>query len=436
MRHFRPPEVFPTAGRAPRRNGGAPRGYAPAASKILFVSAPLLVPTFAHDGPPGTIWSMITAAQRRTHEKWLKELTAIPTAAGYEDRVIAWVGDWVAQRRNLKIRKDKAGNLFITRTGGRKGKPIFITGHLDHPAFLVLKKLDDRMVELEFRGGVQDPYFDNAKIEIIDGEDKPHRAVLTELRPKAKPFKRAIARLVKKTDAIAAGDIGRWAFAGKMPRVTKGILHTHACDDLAAVAAAFAAMDLLRRKRTTTNIGMLLTRAEEVGFIGALAACSSRSIPNNARLICLENSRSFPESPIGGGPILRVGDRLSVFSPSLTDRIGAILTEYEKKHPKFKWQRKLMPGGACEATAFSTFDYESTCICLPLGNYHNMGDLDGVAAGKRPAKVGPEQIAVADFHHMVEMLVACTTQLDSAKLPPLKKRLEKLLANTEHVLYD
>ena len=108
--------------------------------------------------------------------------------------------------------------------------------------------------------------------------------------------------------------------------------------------------------------------------------------------------------------------------------------EHEKKHPDFKWQRKLMPGGACEATAFSTFDYESTCICFALGNYHNMSDIDGVVAGKCPAKMAPEHIAIHDFHHMVEMLVLVATQLDSAKLPPLTDRLNKLLDDHGHVL--
>jgi putative aminopeptidase FrvX len=379
---------------------------------------------------------MTTAAQRKTHEKWLHELTAIPTAAGKEDRVIAWVENWVKQRRNLRLRRDRAGNLIITRTARRKGKPIFITGHLDHPGFVIRRVLDDRTLELEFRGGVQDPYFQNAKIEFYDVDDRVHRATITDLDPRAKPFKRATARLTKRTDALAPGDIGRWAFGGKLPRVSDGIFYTYACDDLAAVAAALAALDLLRQKQSTGNVGLLLTRAEEVGFIGTLAACKAQSLPKTARLICLENSRSFPESPIGGGPILRVGDRLSVFSPTLTDRIGALLMDHEKKHPHFKWQRKLMPGGACEATAFSTYGYESTCICFALGNYHNMTDIDGVAAGKRPAKVGPEHISIDDFHGMVEMLTICATKLDSARLPSLEGRLDRLLQSHGHVLEE
>ena len=66
----------------------------------------------------------------------------------------------------------------------------------------------------------------------------------------------------------------------------------------------------------------MLTRAEEIGFIGTLGACRDATIPKEARLITLENSRSFADSPVGGGPIVRVGDRLSVFSPTLTSAVA------------------------------------------------------------------------------------------------------------------
>ena len=232
------------------------------------------------------------------------------------------------------------------------------------------------------------------------------------------------------------GDIGRWVFAGRgaKPTIEKGILHTPACDDLAAVAVALATLDILHRRKGMEHVGVLLTRAEEVGFIGAIAACKNRSVPKSSRLICLENSRSYPESPIGGGPIVRVGDRISVFDPRLTNRISLIMGEYSKRNPSYKWQRKLMPGGACEATTFSTYGYESTCLCLPLGNYHNMRDVDSVLAGKRPAKVGPEYIAVDDYHGLIEMLIVSITQLDNSKVPDIEKMMEKLMVEVGFVV--
>ncbi|MCP3905027.1 MAG: hypothetical protein GY715_15495 [Planctomycetes bacterium] len=378
---------------------------------------------------------MATASERRTHERWLCQLTSLPTAAGREDRVIEWIEEWTSRRRNLRLRRDDAGNLFITRAGRRRAPDLLITAHLDHPAFVVRRVIDPRTVDLEFRGGVRDPYFDDARIEIFDASGRAHRARIVALNATATPFKRVTVTLAKREGAaIAPGDVGRWLLRGELPRIRDGILLTHACDDLAGVAAALASLDMLRRRSTGANAGVLLTRAEEVGFIGTLAACEQGSVPEGTRLLCLENSRSFPESPIGDGPILRVGDRVSVFSPSLTNRIAALLDAHKQRHPDFKWQRKLMPGGACEASAFSTYGYESTCLCLPLGNYHNMTDIDAVLGGQRPARVGPEYISVDDFHRLVEMLIVCVTRLDTARIPDLRDRFEKLLARHGHVL--
>ena len=86
-----------------------------------------------------------------------------------------------------------------------------------------------------------------------------------------------------------------------------------------------------------------------------------------------------------------------------------------------------MPGGACEATAFATYGFQSTCLCLPLGNYHNMADIDGVAAGVRPARVAREEIALADFHGMVRMLelVASRLEEDQGKVRTLLDGLHR-----------
>ncbi|MGI9015024.1 MAG: hypothetical protein ACR2GY_12370 [Phycisphaerales bacterium] len=370
----------------------------------------------------------VTKKQRDVHLDWLKEITAIPTAAGREDRVIAWIEAWVAHRPGLSISRDKAGNLLISKattltdSKATRSRPLYITAHLDHPAFIVQSVRND-IIELEFRGGVNDPYFESATIEIIDSENHSHAATIDKLNNKATPFKRVTARLKRSRKGIVPGDIARW----KLPKPSinaAGELHTNACDDLAAVAAALAVIDITYKRAGLEHVSLLFTRAEEVGFVGAIAACRLRSIPKTARLICLENSRSFAESPIGGGPILRVGDRISVFEPNLTNALCALLLEYAGKNPSFKWQRKLMPGGACEATAFASFGYDSTCVCLPLGSYHNMRDIDAVAQGKRPARIGREYISIADFHGLVDLLLISCAKLDDER-ETIRQRMDR-----------
>ena len=349
---------------------------------------------------------------------------------------MVWIDNWLASRRKrLDIRRDDAGNFLIQRKDRiRQARPILITAHLDHPAFVVVtpppstgSAVARHRALLEFRGGVNDPYFVGTPIEVIDYAQSRHAGVITTLDSNHKPFKRVTVRFdaPPAPNTIAAGDVGRWLLPAPriatrqlQPRLPSGptrptrVIETHACDDLAAVAAACAAFDRLLKNKAAANVGLLFTVAEEVGFIGAIHAARSGFIPKGARLICLENSRSFPhDSPIGAGAIMRVGDRLSVFSPSLTNELSKLFTAHAKRNPHFRWQRKLMAGGACEATAFAAYGFESTCLCLPLGNYHNMSDIDGVSAGQRPAIIACEFVALDDFHSLIEMLVVAMTAL-------------------------
>ena len=384
------------------------------------------------------------AADRRRHEKTALELTALPTAAGREWRVQAHLDRWLsARRRSLTWKRDADGNLLIMRKTWKRGRgtptPLLITAHLDHPAFVVSKIVDQRTLEAEFRGGVHDPYFEDAKVEFIDVEDHSVRGRVVELRKPDDdcPFKTVTVRLSRKHPLLAVGDIGRWSFPE--PAITgKGerrLLKTDACDDLAAAAAALCAFDRIRTRRGQEHVGLLFTVAEEVGFVGAIGAATNGLVPRDARLICLENSRSFGESPIHGGPIVRVGDRMTVFSPELTNDISSLCTAHATDHAGFKWQRKLMPGGACEATAFASFGYSSTCLCLPLGNYHNMERIDEVVAGERPAKVGREYIGLDDYHGLIEMLEVVASGLDSKDgRIDLPSRLEKLRKRHLNVL--
>jgi len=350
------------------------------------------------------------------------ELTAIPTVAGQEGRVIEWIEQWVKKQSGIALGYDKFGNVLLTQTRKSSKKPIYITAHLDHPAFVVRKQIDDLHLEMEFRGGVNDAYFVGAKVEVFDNDDNSYIGTIQSLNPKAKPFKRVIVKLKKGVAGILLkDDIARWKF--NPPIVKNGLLHAPACDDLAGVAAALCALDKIKKLPALGHVGVLLTRAEEIGFVGAIAAAKNKSVPKSSRLLCLETSRSFSESPIGGGPILRVGDKTSVFGPDITNAASEIMNAQKK----FTWQRKLMPGGTCESTAFCEYGYLSTCLCLALGNYHNMKDIDGVLQKNKPAKVAPEVISVNDFHGLVEMLKIICRDLDKPRKASLRKALETRL---------
>ncbi len=387
----------------------------------------------------------ISESRRALHHRWLLDVTQIPTAAGREDRVIAWIRAWAAERPAISLTTDSAGNLHLARTDGAPAQaPVYFTAHLDHPAFTVERIISPGAVQLGFRGGVMDDYFTDARVALHTMSTGTVGGVLTERMPPSGALPSYIAELDGESEGVSIGDVATWELPPA--RIEHGLLYTNACDDLAALAAALAAFDVLL-EQPAHHVRLLFTRAEEIGFIGAIAACREKTMPENARVIALENSRSFDDSPIGGGPIVRVGDRLSIFSPGLTAAIakraeeiagGAPPTASQKlsEAPAWKWQRKLMAGGACEATVFCSYGYEATCLCLPLGNYHNMGDLTAVQAGTNssPPRVAPEFISVADFDGLVDLLVACGERLETA--PSVRQRIDKLWADKGFILTE
>jgi len=383
----------------------------------------------------------IPAARRSLHEDWLREVTVLPTAAGHEDRIIAWVDRWLAERDGITKRVDAHGNIELS-IGTPSDAPVYFTAHMDHPAFVLERVVAPSVVELAFRGGVMDAYFDSARVAVHTPAG-PAAGTITGRGDQSEPFKSWMCELDTEAD-IPAGSIATWAFPGpSVERMDGGagetdVLFTNACDDLAALVAALCALDELRLSGCTNDVRILLTRAEEIGFIGAIGTARDGFMPRGSRAIALETSRSFPhDSPIGGGPIVRVGDRVSVFSPTLTGAVAKVAERLagksahalavEKDEPlKWRWQRKLMPGGACEASVFCAYGYESTCVCLPLGNYHNMADLTAVQAGtnQTPPTVGREHIALSDFRGMVDLLIGCGEDLPADG--GFRDRVEKL----------
>ncbi len=390
---------------------------------------------------------------RQRYERDLLALTGLPTAAGREGRVVAWVRAWAAYRPHLTVREDRHGNLLLQRGGAAEGMPIIFTAHMDHPAFVVTS-VDGDTVGAEFRGGVYLPFFEGTGVRLWRGDaERPQVGTVEGAREaEGGGFKTATVSFAGELDA-EPGDVVTWDLAASRvegegeeggERGGRRLL-APACDDLAAVAAALAALDALTGGESGSGSGggsgpggeaggpdirVLLTRAEEVGFIGAIGACTSGIIPPNARLIALENSKSFAESPLGNGPIVRVGDATSTFDPALTFAVGQVarrLAQHDDSTGAFKWQRKLMPGGTCEASAYQALGHTATCVCLPLQNYHNMNDDTG--------RIDHESISLDDFHGLVHLLIALGHTLDNPDAnPPLTARLASLFDRHQHLL--
>jgi endoglucanase len=154
----------------------------------------------------------------------------------------------------------------------------------------------------------------------------------------------------------------------------------------------------------------LLTRGEEVGFVGAVGHLGLGWIARASRpIVCisLETSRTLPGALIGKGPVVRLGDRRTVFDPGGL----AVLTALAEKHLPGRHQRRIMDGGSCEATAATAWGLPAIGISVPLGNYHNQG-FEGGPDCRAPMGPAPESVHLDD----VDDLLTLCQQLMRPKL--------------------
>jgi endoglucanase len=360
--------------------------------------------------------------------KILTELCSVPTAPFVEGHVVQYVERWAKSRRRLRLSRDRFGNLLIELPGRDRRLPRWVfTAHMDHPGFIArAMEPDSRTLVADFRGGVLAEFFKGSKVRFFDDGREVVGTVTDFTIGNDRGYPESARIRVKAP--VAAGSPGMW---DQGEGRTKGKrFYSRVCDDLAGAAAALAMLDqLASRPPPPSTIAVLLTRAEEDGFIGAIAASKyPQLLRRSDRLIAIECSSQQPYAPQGKGAIIRVGDRTSTFHSGLTYFITRLAEGLAKADKTFAWQRALMPGGTCEATVYDVYGFTASSICVALGNYHNMD--------RAKKRIGPEYIDLADWRNMVKLFVEVARQGHTYepghKL--LKERVEKRFEKLKHLL--
>jgi endoglucanase len=342
------------------------------------------------------------------HIETLLRITNLPTAPFVEDHVAAFVRRFVKAHPQLRLRADRFGNLLVKYTPRRRSRrrlsrPVLFAAHMDHPGFIAGRPLGKGRIQAEWAGGVQSRYFKGTKIRFhvddrwvpgVVEKVVPQRLKKADPRPPAEvPPKAVVARV---RGDVPRGSLGMWHLPDAAIRGNR--LYARVTDDLSGLAAIICSLDEVCRRNVGCPCYAFFTRAEEVGFAGALAAVVGKTVPQRTIVVAVENSSVIPGVTLGNGPILRVGDKFSVFTPEATAYCRAVADDLAKKDKTFQYQRKLMDGGSCESTAYCHYGYEATGICLPLMNYHNMD--------KRRGKIAPEINDVSDYLNLVKWFVA------------------------------
>jgi len=319
-----------------------------------------------------------------------------PTAPYHEQRVAARVRA-ECERLGLPLRRDRFGNLLIHyRRGKHLRHPLAFVAHMDHPGFEVLERSRNGAVRAAFMGGIVRKCVLRAPVRVFGSKEVAARVTKIDSwgTPQA-PKRPQIVRL-RVHGPVRRGDFGMW---GLRPFAIAGDrLYSRGCDDVVGCVAMLGALRELASRKIHADVWFVFTRAEEVGFHGALALAKSGGLPRSVRVVSVETSKEIPpRARMGGGPIVRVGDRAAVFDSELTRYLSIVSAELAKRDQRFRSQRCLMDGGTCEATAFGENGYQAGALCIALGNYHNIGPRK---------RIVPEYVSLSDLHNLARLIAA------------------------------
>ena len=171
----------------------------------------------------------------------------------------------------------------------------------------------------------------------------------------------------------------------------------------------------------STTFHAAFTRAEEVGFLGAWHIGQKWPFSKDDVFLSIETSRPVNGAVMGGGPCVRVGDRLSIF-----DNEGTAVIMTTAKEQGIRVQRCLLDAGACEATATQAAGVRSAGISIPLGNYHNLNDA---------RQIVPEYVMMDDLKSLIDLLKALVaTKHDGIGERTIRERVElRMMEHEAHL---
>jgi endoglucanase len=352
--------------------------------------------------------------------KLLTELLTQPTAPFREEHVVAVVQRMLEQA-GIPFFRDPVGNMVVGCTSHadyhrlareKSGEPLrLFIAHMDHPGFHGVRWVSDTRLRIKWHGGSPVRHLAGSRVWLATAEGYWAEGRLSRVR------------LLKSKHAIDTAEVrvngamngarpkadtlyGGFRFRAPVWRAGKKI-YTKAADDLVGVFAVVStALDhhkKSRGKKTPPFLG-LLTRAEEVGFVGAIGHFELDWLAGARRpviAVSLETSRTLPGALIGKGPVVRLGDRRTVFHPGYLK----VLTDIAQDVLPGKHQRRVMDGGTCEATAAITYGLPAIGLSVPLGNYHNEG-FEGGPGCRAPRGPAPEFVHLDDIEGLLKLCQA------------------------------
>lgn len=380
---------------------------------------------------------------QKAYEDLLVSLLSQPTAPFREMCVVQWA-EAVLSQHAIPYFIDPIGNLVVGATSKTdyqrllhesSTEPVRVyIAHMDHPGFHGIRWVAPHALHIRWHGGSPTKLLNGSRMWLSTAAGWSGEGILRNIKLHPKGYAIGTAEVhVSAAGLTAARPQAKQLFGGfkfRKPVWKSGsTLYTKAADDLVGVFCIVAtALEVFRQRKPKQRppfIG-LLTRAEEVGLVGAVGHFDMGWLYKARRpVVCvsLEASRTLPGALLGKGPIVRLGDRRTPFHADYLQ----VLTELAEAILPNQHQRRIMDGGSCEGSAAMAYGLPTIALAVPLGNYHNQG-LQGGPDCRGANGPAPEFVHLGDVEGQRQLCVA----LMQAQLPwnrPWHKVKSRLQAN-------
>ncbi|MEE3234523.1 MAG: hypothetical protein VX294_10180 [Candidatus Latescibacterota bacterium] len=343
---------------------------------------------------------------KMSFEDVAKPIVKQPTVPFSEGFPISSIYRFLKDHPKLKHTKDVYGNIFVKYDGTTSSKfpRTILTAHLDHPGFRWIEDIDSKTSLFGIYGGINKNLLINQPVRVYNPLSENSRRSIRGTINKVHNFNNSRSNVEvsfplktnKKhlKNSFCCLDITPWRLYGDR-------LHARACDDLVGVGVALTTIAKLALSNEPIKAGILLTRAEEVGFAGILGTLNENYLSKKDIYVNIECSSIRAGAILGEGPIIRVGDRITVFDPDVSSALTYCADNIQQKNRTFSFQRKLMDGGACEATPLVRAGFQTGAVAIPLDNYHNDGGT----------KLKAEIVDLRDVNNLIVLLTTfCLSQ--------------------------
>ncbi len=350
----------------------------------------------------------------------LRRLTE-PYTAPYDEAETRAVVHALLTEHGIGFSTDAFGNTVARVRRGMPRSKVAFVAHLDHPALRV-ESVRGNQVTCKAEGGLPTVGIKNSKVRFPNADGGAATGkVLTAKVARVKGRDRiesAVVQLAAKSHPPAEGDFGIFDLPSLAARGQR--LKLRVADDLVGALSIIAGLSQLAKAEVTCEAWGVFTRAEEVGLQGAVALAVEGGLPRDLNVVSIECSKAYDDIKLGGGPVVRLGDRSGPFDPRAVALVKGAAKHLAEQDKKFAYQSALMAGGTCEATAFCAFGYRAAGIAIPLAAYHNQG-----AKG-----VVPEEVDIRDVEGVVR-LVCATAERAGAGIDDLDLLRNELVRSSE-----